>query len=136
MDELAAFITARYDEAEAVAMAAATTEDGAAWVTSESDDSDKRAIRTPAPDWRWVGELYTETAEHVAATDPAHRLRDITLKRAILAEYVSFREESAKGDVGPGLHMGTQVLGDAVRQLGTEFSDHPGYRAEWSPEGA
>lgn len=153
MDDLAAFLGQRYDEAEALARG---VEDHSApwdgqWVAEESG----RALRTrngwvltylPYPD----REFAPGFLDHVAAVDPAHRLADIALKRAILALhfFVVSKREQHRYDSYSGVPIGGQHDGHCaicgwfdpehggcltVRQLGTEFSGHPGYRSEWAP---
>lgn len=133
-DDLTVFLAGRYDEAEALAKAATP---GPWRATGQRD----HFVEQSAGD-HLVAEMegctdHPDMGEHdsayIASVDPAHRLADIALKRAILAEHASFRKESAKGDVGPGLHAATRVLGDVVGLLGTEFSRHPAYKAEWAP---
>lgn len=70
--------------------------------------------------------------------DPAHRLADIALKRAILAAYVEAKAAVPPVDdwyeVADGIKIGNaEALEQAVRQFGTEFAGHPAYQSEWAP---
>jgi hypothetical protein len=81
------------------------------------------------------------TIAYIADVDPAHRLADIKLKRAILAMY----KYQAGRYLPPGVHDGRDdderecdeammyALEDVLRQLGTEFSGHPAYQESWKP---
>ena len=112
IDELTAFLNARYDEAEALAKAAAAhlrVHNPERWYEADDD--------------RFA---YPEDAAFIAANDPAHRLRDIALKRAILADCRRCLDSISWG------HRAV-FIERVVRQFGTEFSDHPDYRQEWKP---
>lgn len=130
--DFAQWLAERYDEAEARARAA----DPAPWASTPPSlyiDSPGVGII--------VQTRHFETAEFVAATDPAHRLADIKLKRAILAEHAPMTGLldrlicrvcwSIRTDGGPldgDLHPCA-----TVRQLGTEFAGHAGYLESWRP---
>lgn len=131
-DDLAAFLTARYGEAEALATRA--RDDAPDWYASRELD-ERRSLRDRA------GDRIPETAAaYVADNDPAHRLADIALKRAILAEHASFPD----GDGNPRCNrcmagrldenFSSRSPCTTVRQLGTEFSNHPDYKPGWAPE--
>jgi Family of unknown function (DUF6221) len=141
--DLAAFLAARYQEAEALANAATpgkwlaldggvqSAEDRSQWPVSETESS-----------------RYPADQAYIAANDPAHRLADVKLKRAILAEYetaVATMDRQIAERLGPGPTSGdvylvadpavlaeVSVLSIVVRQLGTEFAEHAGYRPEWA----
>lgn len=158
MDAFAAFMTARYDEAEALARAA-YGETGTWWrrrrlLYLNSDE----LVPTGA---LYEGEPEVDDAEHdifiarvvvydegsptdaefdhIAACDPAHRLADIALKRAILAlhkpELIEVVNEDQ--DERSGVFCGECSLEvypcPTARQLGTEFSGHPDYLEQWKP---
>ena len=130
---LVIYLTARYDEAEELARG---VEDNSEPWPGRWDADGNRAVRTyngHVLAYATHGEFKPGFAAYVADRDPASRLADIALKRALLAEYLSFREEFQRGDVGPGLRTGTKVLEDVVRQLGTEFSRRADYLDEWRP---
>lgn len=129
MNDLAAFIAACYDEAEALAKAAG------------GEDPDDHRWHQTDPDWRpgWIeaangnvvvydeGSPDAEQAAFIADMDPKHRLADIALKRAILAD--AMRVFGATDDLGA-----FRLAERTVRQLGTEFAAHPGYNPSWAPE--
>lgn len=145
-DGLAAFLAARYDEAEALARAVLEE-------TRHCDQCDALASGSWAvnPDHAPLLEdqgsevmiVYdqppTRTAmlAHIAANDPAHRLADIVLKRAILAEH---RPNSRAIDQWTRCCGCNDSNGDylpwpckTVRLLGSEFAEHPEYREAWRP---
>jgi Family of unknown function (DUF6221) len=123
-DDLIAFLAARYDEAEALANAAG----GGEWGTEcicEGDCKDYSACSAIGGDDITIydeGGHNAEQAPFIAANDPKHRLADIALKRAILAEYDAMDDE--------GMYHGLRF---AVVRLATEFSGHPDYKREWAP---
>lgn len=149
-DDLAAFLAARYDEAQALAEAA-TPGPWTAIVHTTDDQGIIIDSHYPPGNGHILGSAIMsddetrnrENAAHIAATDPAHRLRDIALKRAILAEhkhYPAFTPDEY--DFGCGVCHDNGDYGvcgygwcATVRHLGTEFSDHPDYRPEWKPDG-
>ena len=152
MDDLAQFLAARYDEAEASAKAAIP----GPWTLDEWTGGFGRtaSVMVPfgpaAPDAKTgltslvqLGTQDYETARHIAANDPAHRLADIKLKRAILALH-EHRKADTKDRNGPDFGCGIchedrdyGIIGygwcATVRHLATEFASHAGYRAEWAP---
>lgn len=137
-DEFAAWLGACYDEAERDARQAL-------------DAKPVSEPRYPAG-----GDLMTSAVAlglFHARNNPAHRLADIALKRAILALHaVETQREQRRAlaeDIAAGkplwwyedVHV-CVICGwfdsatggcDTVRQLGTEFSGRPGYRQEWRP---
>ena len=131
--DLAAFLADRYDEAEARARAAIKALPPYAL----------KPLRDRAGD-----KLPEALAAHIDLSDPVHRLADIALKRAILAEYeaaVATMDRQIKerlpgpiaGDVylvaDPAVLAEVGALSLVVRQLGTEFADHPAYKESWKP---
>ena len=151
--DLAAFLANRYDEAEALATAASHGTQGK-WGPRLDD-----ALGGHLLDDAGEVVVYDESApsgyqfDHIAANDPAHRLADIKLKRAILALHaVDTRREqrhALPGDIADGKPLwwyedeyDCAVCGwfatkhggcETVRQLGTEFAEHAAYRSEWAP---
>jgi hypothetical protein len=120
-DDLVAFITARLDEDEAAAKAAAKTSDASDWPVLPG---------TASP--------YLEFRTHVARHAPARVLRDVNAKRAILADHKHIKVEF--GRVGFGCircedDSEYPMYGDGwcktVRQFGAVWSDHPDFRPEW-----
>lgn len=150
-DDLAAFLAARYDEAEALAVEAARYH-GKDWhagskvnpVEGTVDVFDDDGANLVAM-WVMPGD-----AAHIAATDPRQRLADIALKRAILAEHPANpfwgntppprRDRTPENVVAWFCDCQSEdgmIAGEypcrTVRLLGTEFSGHPEYKAGWAP---
>jgi hypothetical protein len=135
-DDFGRFLADRYDEAEArerkmLEMLAKADPDRGPRLAICFDDG----TSGDAFDWNpW---------DVITDYDPAHRLADIKLKRAILAlhhpdgdKWPDCKECSCRGALAATDCGGTVPWPCATaRQLGTEFSDHPGYRPEWAPEG-
>jgi hypothetical protein len=152
VDDFAAFMAARYDEAEALAQQAGGDE----WADNGDVVSAALAKGDYGPRGYWVAAasfacesewepLHEGHAEFIAANDPAHRLADIKLKRAILAEHAhcaaaSWPDRTVPRGFGCSIchwHPDYGQLDDGwcatVRQLGTEFASHPGYKESWKP---
>lgn len=139
-DDFGRFLADRYDEADALARAASTSPKGK-W-GPRLDESIGGHLLDDA------GEIvvYDESApspwqfDHIAANDPAHRLADIKLKRAILAlhhpdgdKWPDCKECSCRGALAATDCGGTVPWPCATaRQLGTEFAEHPAYKEEWA----
>jgi uncharacterized protein DUF6221 len=127
-EAIVAFLNERYDEREAGAKAAASLQ-----LDPENGwGIDGRAV-TPH-----IGVIHEDEArQHIAAHDPAWRLRDIVAKRAILETCVAdlqwepprLSDDYAAGDAAGGAAMARFVI---VR-LATEFEDHPAYKESWKP---
>jgi Family of unknown function (DUF6221) len=127
IDALAAFLKARYDEAEASARGHLCINCGvptaplrsALGITGYTHDG--RAGINAADTWQGV-----RCRRKITGADPvqnrARRLREVAAGRAIIAMYEN-----------PGTY---DVPGDVIVQLGTVFSDHPDYRPSFTPEGA
>jgi hypothetical protein len=106
-DDLAAFVTARLDEDEAIAKAAL---DNALGIEGELAQQ--------------AGPCVGETGyAHIARHDPARVLRQVEAVRALLAAY----QPSGQG-VAYTLEAGLEF---ALGHLAAAWSDHPEYRAEW-----
>ena len=145
--DLADFLTARYDEAQARAKAGDVGH-GQWTATEHADDGwlilDEHGdlVANVRPERSWDG----GTAAYIAANDPARRLADIKLKRAILAEHAhddacSWPDRTKPRGFGCSICDWDRDYGQGdggwcatVRQLGTEFAEHPAYRPEWRPE--
>lgn len=158
--DFAAFMTARYDEAEARARAASSehlceeARDGQ-WQTvghryvryDSGSGETVTAIDVKGSPALWYEQIWVKgdpdsaVATFIIGVDPKHRLEDIALKRAILALH---RPDGAKWPICAecsceGSLAGTDCPASVpwpcttARQLGTEFSGHPDYRAEWKP---
>lgn len=109
MDDLIAFVAARLDEDEAIAEAAARTDDG--------------------HHGRWLAVHFgpcgfdARVDDHIARHDPARALREITADRALIAEYLEFNGEY---DWQAGLRR-------AIMCRAMAWSDHPDYLPGWMP---
>ena len=149
VDDLLQFLTARYDEAEAMALAAGNGAKGE-WGPRLHPGMGGHLLDGLGDVVIYdEGSPADEQFDYIAAVDPAHRLADIKLKRAILAQYeeavATMNEQVAKrlgpgpvaGDVylcaDPGTLAEVGALSVVLRQLGTEFSRHPEYKAGWAP---
>lgn len=138
MDDLTAFIAARLDEDEAMALAAATD---VSRLAGRANWTSEAAMVTDAEDLDWaICDLspYVDDeclARHIARHDPARVLREVTAKRAILARY----ERGAAGDLpewtaGRELIIaGLAMLEGVLRDLAVAWSDHPHYQPAWAP---
>jgi hypothetical protein len=77
--------------------------------------------------------------DYIALNEPAARLRDVRLKRAILAghrpdEYdPEYCRTCVQAEPGWASTAPAETPCETVRQLGTEFSRRPDYREEWKP---
>jgi hypothetical protein len=127
MDDLTAFITARLDEDEAIAKAAANRH----WLTDDN-------IITLHPEHDGDGFMSWPTradAQHAANHDPARVLREVAAKRAVLAWYADALDASKlfKEKLGTGTHMATAAESylNVMRGYAAVWSDHPDYKQEW-----
>lgn len=130
-NDLTAFLGARYDEAEArergmLEMLAKAGPDATLAICFDDGTSSNAADYNP---WDFIADY-----------NPAHRLADIKGKRAILALHP--RVKSHDGDYGCETcdwDSHCEMVGGnerwclTVRQLGTEFEDHPDYQEAWKP---
>jgi len=130
--DIAEFISARYDEAEALA------KEAGGYLNSGTPDELvidlSRFVARGQP-------IATSAIVYIAMNRPQDRLADIKLKRAILAEHKHVKADwphpcdfgcenchyhAEYGSMGAGWCA-------TVRQLGTEFDQHPDYREAWKP---
>jgi Family of unknown function (DUF6221) len=138
-DLIAGFLAARYDEAEAIAKAAAH----------------KLRVRNAEPWFETDDDRFgfPEDAAYIAANDPASRLRDIAGKRAIVALHsasIAKRDgypfspwtgrpqpEENDGDCGLCGWFAPEDGGClTVRHLAAEFAGHPDCKPGWVPSDA
>lgn len=154
MDELAAFLAACYDEAEALAKAVLEDPDyEAEWHEQSSGVLyvGPGGKAHPLDGLHPLGD--SRLTRFIADRDPARALADIALKRAILAMHATeTRREQCRAleeDIVNGKPLwwyedvhGCVLCGwfdsaaggcATVRLLGTEFAGRPGYREEWKP---
>ncbi len=137
---LAGFLAARYDEAEAKARAGDVGSGQWAAIEHADDgwlivDEHHDLVANVRPERSWDG----GAAAHIADTDPAHRLADIRLKRAILAEHGPDERDPELcrtchvAERGWAVPVPAERPCATARQIGTEFGDHPEYKEEWKP---
>ena len=134
-DDLTAFLSARLDEDEAVAKAAASAA-GPRWhheLYWPDDGGDATAVIFSAAGAPLADTLHREDEEmaaHIARHDPARVLRDVEAKRRLLARHWPDRFGCQYcADGGHNSDRGCADLAD----LGAIWSDHPDYREEWKP---
>ena len=147
-DGFTEFLAACYDEAEAKARAAARkrkppwrAETFAGGAGGRVNNSPEGASLTAHDRGHVADAINGAVAEHIASVDPAHRLADIRLKRAILAGHKPCMLDRWQvcGTCRPvdPEHPGDLTSAPwpckTVRQLGTEFDGHPAYREAWKP---
>jgi hypothetical protein len=107
MDDLTAFLRARYDEAERNAREALALWDSTHFTIDPGSLIIVRFHR-----------------EH----GPAAALADLAAKRAILDEWQAVRKLTQLTSGEPGRYRDW-----VLRQHATVYSDHPDYRQEWKP---
>lgn len=138
--DLAAYLSDRYDEAEALAKAAT---EGPWQATGQRDhfvvqaEGDHLVAEmegcTGHPD------MGGRNAAYIVGVDPAHRLADIALKRAILADHGPDERDPELCRTCHVAERGWAVPVPAgwpcatARHLGIEFSKRPDYLAKWKP---
>jgi hypothetical protein len=121
MDELIAFLRARYGERDDAAQDTARGYPPP-WSVEDSSVRDANGHVVMLDEFHGCGAL-----EHIALHDPGATLRDIAAKRAIVE-----RCEQAISDQGLAMEDGQEALAECILvQLGTEFSGHPEYKQEW-----
>lgn len=108
------FLTARLDEDEAIATAALGNRwhaQGNVELRTEAGEEPHWAVIANGPHYAqdWHGHDLRPTYRHLARHDPAHVLRDIAAKRALL----------------------DWIPRDVEYPLASVYSDHPDYREEW-----
>ncbi len=134
-----AFISARLDEDEQLARAAAQA-DGQDWfpVDAEYGDSPDRVEGTG--DGAVGYDMYETVPPHIARHDPARVLREVAWKRHLLGfALAAFSQESKIGE-RPGRDPETNAYDKGradtarfmLRLLAMSWSSHPDFRAEWT----
>jgi hypothetical protein len=133
------FLTARLDEDEEAARAAALS-DFTAWAV---DPDEPRQIRINAPGAPRLGGIIAWTVgraelPHIARHDPARALADVAAKRAILNR---FAEEVAiaadyKRALGYTDSEWTYVMAgrETIYDLAHVYADHADYNPAWEPQ--
>lgn len=148
MDDLIAFVTARLDEDETEAKAAAAVA-GPDWHHKLFLDLDGAATTmivsaagSPLADTLHRDD--EEMAPFIARHDPGRVLREVGAKRAVIAIHDPSRHPDDPSSVRwcpvciTGRHGYPEEWGDdpypclTLRQLAAVWSDHPDYRQEWA----
>lgn len=107
--DLIAYLRARFDEEDAIALTACGDPDCGVWAASENDvDFDQYK----------VGGIRPATAAHIARHDPARVLRDIAAKRRIVDYCDDWRRDEF--ETGPILEL-----------LVLSYMDREDFREEW-----
>jgi hypothetical protein len=142
IDDLAAFYSARLDEAERLALASGDGDERRQWTGSDNGYEGAGEV-TDGSGFRVVydeGAPNTEQALHIALHDPAAVLRDVAAKRAVLAEHLHLETDGIAPAFGCRVCHNDREWGIGcegwcltVRHLASEFSTHAGYRPEWAP---
>lgn len=140
---LVEFLTARLDELEAIARAAAaaTTHadgDGMHWRGSPDGDVYEGESSAYVATGPWGSDLGV-TGLHIAANDPAHVLADIAAKRRIVerhsqVETGTIKDHGGEDEVTYCGHCGTDLdEGDCpdLLDLASIYSERPDYDPSW-----
>jgi Family of unknown function (DUF6221) len=140
---IAEFAAARLDEDEAAAKAAAEV-DEPPWHAEPANPAEYADLMNGRGGWiaYHEGVLTTLVAQHIARHDPARELREVEVKRKILALH---RAEQWNIDDQPAdIHCAECTTDDdlykpqlypcgTTRLIAAAWSDHPDYDASWSP---
>lgn len=126
--DIAEFLTARWDEEERIARAAAIhsrprdgDNDGSTWRVS--DDADVYCAHLPLLVGPWETNVGQEVAEHIGLHDPARVLADLEAKRAILAWHL--------GPNCPRCPYGEAAQCPTIGALLRIHRDHPDFDPAW-----
>ncbi|MEO3787724.1 DUF6221 family protein [Actinocorallia sp. B10E7] len=130
MEDLVAFLRARLDRDEAVARACMS----ASWKVTAGgrvrvDSWPETAGDAPGHPERqgFVASAENEAyAEHIVRHDPRRVLRRVEAQRKAVALYEKEQWARQRGVPGSG------VLETVLRDLASQYSDHPAYRPEWA----
>jgi hypothetical protein len=133
MDALISFMNARLDEAEALATEAAKY-NPSPWATDDLGDlRDAKGAEIFAGVGYGGTSFYESAAQFAGRFDPAHVLREVAAKRAIIAEYeasAEFMNRPENRHIPAGEPHG---LYTALKILAAVYSDHPDYDPAWKP---
>ncbi|MFF4244884.1 DUF6221 family protein [Streptomyces sp. NPDC001822] len=134
---LVAFLQARLDEREAVAVAAGVT--GKDWqavgtgvYSTAAFDDDVAPLVTAGPEIGGSDEDAAR-AEHIALHDPAQVLREVVAIRGLLNQYTALKTSAGTADAShrDTADMHRMAVGMAAQHLAHAYADHPDYRPEW-----
>lgn len=137
MDELIAFLRARYDEAEQAAGGPRGWK-LEHWTAARYDDKPSgRNWRVDAEPRCVVDGVIEEDARFIVLNDPAHVLAGITGRRKILGmaeRQPGWWPADARTDSERHWDEAAQVMmAEVLRNLAEEFAQHPGYKKDWGP---
>jgi hypothetical protein len=139
MDDLIAFLRARWDDEEAEARSAAEVY-GARWWWNPSwglvkgdPDNDPEATSIFSIGEENVAEVWSEVGPHIARHDPSRALREVEAKRKVVEEYAEalrvaggYRETRYEEGRREALEL-------VCRAYGAAYADRSDYRPEWKP---
>lgn len=127
--DLIEFVRARLDEREALAKQA-TTVGGKLWHRGPVEHDQVLISETGHRIIIGAG----SALPHIAANDPAHVLRDIAAKRAIVDSYAADPNIRSRGGVGGVYGVGrNQGFAYAVECIAAIDADRPDYNPSWRP---
>ncbi|HEX3852631.1 MAG TPA: DUF6221 family protein [Polyangiaceae bacterium] len=124
VDDLIAFVTARLDEDEHTALAASP----GPWHLNEEGDTVLAVDDIAAAEaFALSGPQQRATAAHIARHDPAHVLREVAAKRAIVAYFDLCVRAESNGTAAA-------VLEAVMIDLASTDAHHPDFKPQWRVE--
>lgn len=133
MDDLVAFLRARLDEDEAVALAVSNGPHSPETWTAKS-------YKEGARNWRVDGQVsvvvdgaFGPDAAHIARHDPARILAEIEGKRQIIREWEDAKATAEADRTDVSARVAMLAFGIALRAVAAPCTAHPDYKPEWTP---
>ena len=128
---IAAFLLARYDEAEQRARATAYSQASSvedSWSVRQKDRRDEMSWAVYSQGkYVKASDLYEADARHIAAHDPVSVLADIAAKRDVVSLCLQILDDTAIG-------LKTEAFAVAtLKLLARPFAQHPDYQEDWRP---
>lgn len=143
MTSIVEFLTARLNEAEAVAVAASTATDDEAWQVNGGGYGVYAGFPNASVAVDGFGHMNDDVARHIARHDPTHVLADIAAKRRILDEHwpeqVASLDKETRGQaftVCACCRRGERQIVypcPTVKNLAALADRHPEYNESWRP---
>lgn len=128
---LVEFVTARLDEDERVALAAAP---GPWTANAECDEVLAVDGIHVADGFSLSGAQLRATVDHIARHDPASVLRDVAAKRMVVAAWASYDEATPYNERAALLVDGAKrAMACAIFAFAKTYADHPDYDESWRP---